>query len=976
MIIFFKNNSKKLTILTGLVILISFILLSPSIVSAVTCYYDPDTCGSSYPYSTNICGGTWCWSSCPQGDCCCMYWWNGEYYEYKPWCCYTAGSIPPTNCNCGEANYCCWPDAPVLCENSCWPAGTQCSSCNGQIVLSPPTLISPSNGATDVSTTPTLDWSDVVGADGWYHLYYKKSSETSWSVKSNLSYSRYIFTSDLDSYTTYQWQVRACNPGPVCEDSVTWSFTTGALIETNITCSDCDPPKYLNDVVHFTVSATNESIGISQLCLGIKKEGQAQENLCYEGCGGAVSCSHTWPVTLDFSGTDPDRPDWTFYGIAQYTDGGWGGWVGGILIDEVIAAACSDLSFPTTKWQRVWYDYDWNCLGDGPDETVEQFDNNWGSGTIAYGKSDNIIFKSSRSIYFADAGIYRFTLVHDDGVKLYIDDNLEIDEWQAGSDTHRVDVNLTAGWHDFQIDWFEATVSAGVEFSYEPSTGCPAYCVSQGYDYGLCYGPLCRSYDQCGDQCVDGMAYDWWDSGGQNGCWWPKKCWCRNIYSNVECNRNYIASGISTVQSYGCGNDEDPTTGCCINFSLFEEGGQGSTKGACGYGEPSNPTKVFAECKLNSCSSATGHNGENCTVFRNCNNEWQNSPINFVEKDGNYYDWSLATEYVGGKWDASNKQCVKCSGNKKTHKYGDTTTLSYVTCFETILSSGDIPDICESACGASPECDEKNPGDLCGTGKTCDSNCQCIFSAQPDLVIDDIFPELPEGQCGDTITYTIRNQGGEDAGSSYTKLYVDGVYKEYDSEGTLAAGSSRSTSNQSFSYDWKANYTAPSDTIKVCADDYDYVEESNEANNCREEVCELDNIPPEAEIIEPPAGERTGPGALWYGKNQEDLNAVFKYSDNGGAGLLSCLYKVETRSYGGSWVTTLPWVSVGSCSGSGPLEFAKTITVGSSTSNLCYNQGADTCRISVMAYDNANPSNESLLDYKTYHIDWESPSTE
>ena len=435
---------------------------------------------------------------------------------------------------------------------------------------------------------------------------------------------------------------------------------------------------------------------------------------------------------------------------------------------------CSALNYPTDKWQRVWYTYDGACLGDGPNETAEEFDNNWGTGVINYSRSDQIQFSSSRSIYFATAGSYRFTLIHDDGVKFYIDNSLEIDN--PDSTTDKTDVYLNSGYHDFQIDWWEYTGSARISFSYEPSTGCSNYCVSNGYTHGQCYGPLCRSWDQCGDQCVDGVAHDWWDSGGQNGCWWPKKCWCRNIYSNVECNRNYIASGYSYL---GDG-------GCKILFSLFEEGGAGSTKGACGYGEPTAPDKMFAQCALNKCYSGAGYNGEKCTIFRNCNNEWQNSPTNFVEMEGNYYNWDLAAEYVGGKWDASNKQCVECSGNKKTHKYGDTTSLSYVTCYETVLPSGDIPDTCESACGAYSGCDEKNPGDTFlegGIQYKCSSTCQkeLTDTTPPTTNISVKRKSTGETVTGDWLkadTYTIQFTDDDNIGLKTCKYHV---YKKDDS---------------------------------------------------------------------------------------------------------------------------------------------------------------------------------------------------
>ena len=675
----------------------------------------------------------------------CYYRDYADTYRY----CNGAGSCSALNCSsysnpyqyeCGTCKYIpsnyCVGDYKGSCAN--WSQGGSCGTdkeCDGSgncVDCADPTgTISTSKTTVDIGEQFTITVNGYDDNDVWY--LYVRENDGDWQSQQCL----YTQTS--------------CTK--------TWNFTKssadtyryyGLVMDSDDvhSCSDyhesATVPQYIDIEVVQPLSPNGDSCAIGADC----QSGYCEDDVCcVNACSGTCRHCNATPGTCTYIPIGED-PDSECSGFSVCNGSG-------------SCTTCSSLSYPTDYWQRAWYTWDGNCLGNGPNENAVQFDNNWGTNAPAYGISDNIQFQSSRSIYFADAGIYRFSLVHDDGVKLYINDNLKIDEWQAGSDTHKVDVNLTAGWHDFRIDWFEATGNARIGFSYEVSTGCPAYCASLGYTYAECYGPLCRSYDQCGDQCVDGVAYDWWDSGGQNGCWWPQKCWCRNIYSDVECGRNYIASGMSTVQSYGCGDDEDPTTGCCIKFSLFEEGGQGSTKGACGYGEPLNPTKAFAECKLGSCSSASGHNGENCTIFRNCNNEWQNSPTNFVEMDGNYYDWSLATEYVGGKWDASNKQCVKCSGNKKTHKYGDTTTLSYVTCFETISPSGDIPDVCESACGADPDCDEKNTGDSCDTGKTCNSTCQCVSS---DISPPEVTITGPTTHQKDDFTITINysdNQAGD-----------------------------------------------------------------------------------------------------------------------------------------------------------------------------------------------------------------------
>jgi hypothetical protein len=92
---------------------------------------------------------------------------------------------------------------------------------------------------------------------------------------------------------------------------------------------------------------------------------------------------------------------------------------------------------------------------------------------------------------------------------------------------------------------------------------------------------------------------------------------------------------------------------------------------------------------------------------------------------------------------------------------------------------------------------------------------------KPDLIVEDIWTS------GSKIYYRIKNQGNANAGYSYSKLYVDSYYKTIDYVPSLSAGSS---SSEYFSYSWSCSGT--SDTIKVCADSYYSVSESNENNNC------------------------------------------------------------------------------------------------------------------------------------------------
>ncbi len=106
-----------------------------------------------------------------------------------------------------------------------------------------PSSPSPANGAIGVSTTPTLDWSDVISSNGWYYVYYKKSTDAAYTSSPQWTSSQFTIGTGLSPNTVYNWNVRACNPGPVCTDSSTWSFTTTApacSAPTGLGCSEAD----------------------------------------------------------------------------------------------------------------------------------------------------------------------------------------------------------------------------------------------------------------------------------------------------------------------------------------------------------------------------------------------------------------------------------------------------------------------------------------------------------------------------------------------------------------------------------------------------------------------------------------------------------------------------------------------------------------------------------------------------------------
>src|SRR5262245_48381775 len=88
---------------------------------------------------------------------------------------------------------------------------------------------------------------------------------------------------------------------------------------------------------------------------------------------------------------------------------------------------------------------------------------------------DNSSVRWKRSEVFS-AGVYRFTVTADDGVRLYIDGQLKIDKWlfQAPT-TYTAEVFLSGGEHQIRLEYFEGGGGAVAQLSWETLAGSECY---------------------------------------------------------------------------------------------------------------------------------------------------------------------------------------------------------------------------------------------------------------------------------------------------------------------------------------------------------------------------------------------------------------------------------------------------------------------------------------------------------------------
>ena len=101
-------------------------------------------------------------------------------------------------------------------------------------------------------------------------------------------------------------------------------------------------------------------------------------------------------------------------------------------------------------------------------------DFNWGVGwPDPRINADNFSVRWTRTLFFT-AGAFRLTARADDGIRVFVDNVLVIDEWHAATGaTYTRDVALATGNHALRIEYFEAIDSAAAFFTWVRLDGIP-----------------------------------------------------------------------------------------------------------------------------------------------------------------------------------------------------------------------------------------------------------------------------------------------------------------------------------------------------------------------------------------------------------------------------------------------------------------------------------------------------------------------
>jgi hypothetical protein len=161
-----------------------------------------------------------------------------------------------------------------------------------------------------------------------------------------------------------------------------------------------------------------------------------------------------------------------------------------------------------TNWKGVyWADAELrgnpSLIRDDP-----QIDFNWGTGSVGAGiPEDSFSARWTRTLAF-EAGMYRFTIYVDDGVRMWVDGRLIVDDWRDGSlrEITKDYVLGGTGAHSLQVEYYDDIDQAQMHLSWSKIGGLE-FAGWQGEYFANPY----LSGDALLVRNDDAIEYDWED---------------------------------------------------------------------------------------------------------------------------------------------------------------------------------------------------------------------------------------------------------------------------------------------------------------------------------------------------------------------------------------------------------------------------------------------------------------------------------
>ncbi|HEX6660080.1 MAG TPA: PA14 domain-containing protein, partial [Ilumatobacter sp.] len=126
----------------------------------------------------------------------------------------------------------------------------------------------------------------------------------------------------------------------------------------------------------------------------------------------------------------------------------------------------------------TWYGEYWNILDGNTPPAIpnrepelarqdENVDFDWSDNAPGTEIGANLFVARWTKTVTLSAGVYRFSGIHDDGMRAYIDNQPLVEHWTSGREEFSVDKVVTGGTHELRVEYYEGGGEARAEFNYE-----------------------------------------------------------------------------------------------------------------------------------------------------------------------------------------------------------------------------------------------------------------------------------------------------------------------------------------------------------------------------------------------------------------------------------------------------------------------------------------------------------------------------
>ena len=132
-----------------------------------------------------------------------------------------------------------------------------------------------------------------------------------------------------------------------------------------------------------------------------------------------------------------------------------------------VVHAQSDISVPTGKFIGEYYNgRNFNTFIYS--EETDQIKFGWGNGSPSESINVNNFSARWRGNFFFEEGVYEFSVRADDGIKVYIDNNLILNRWvHQLAVTQKVKTNILQGAHQVKVEYYESSGGASISVAWE-----------------------------------------------------------------------------------------------------------------------------------------------------------------------------------------------------------------------------------------------------------------------------------------------------------------------------------------------------------------------------------------------------------------------------------------------------------------------------------------------------------------------------